>query len=86
MYYFSDSSSEHESSSSSVEQAEGEDSGMDKIRKFFEQKLHIFESSSDKGGGKILSEPTLDGIADFIKKHNITKIITMAGAGISTCK
>ncbi|XP_014218528.1 NAD-dependent protein deacetylase sirtuin-2 isoform X2 [Copidosoma floridanum] len=83
------SASEHDSSSSSVdltdlvEGAKNSDSGMEKIRKFLEQKLHIFESSHEPGE-KVLEDTTVDGIVDFIKTNNVTKIITMAGAGIST--
>lgn len=57
---------------------------MDKIRKFFEQKFHLFESSKTSGE-KVLEELSLEGIVDYIKKNNVTKIITLAGAGISTC-
>lgn len=63
------------------------ESGMERIRKFFEQKLNFFDSPSTAGTEeKILTETSLDGIVDYIAKNNVTKIITMAGAGISTCK
>lgn len=58
---------------------------MEKIRKFFEQKLHLFESSSGQAE-KVLPEASIDGVVEYIKTHNIKKIVTMAGAGISTCK
>lgn len=35
---------------------------------------------------QILDDVSVDGIVDFIKKKNCKNIITMAGAGISTCK
>lgn len=35
---------------------------------------------------QVLENVSTDGIVDYIKTKNCTKIITMAGAGISTCK
>lgn len=35
---------------------------------------------------QVLDELNIDGIVDYIKKKNCKNIITMAGAGISTCK
>lgn len=35
---------------------------------------------------QVLDEVSVDGIVDYIKKKNCKNIITMAGAGISTCK
>lgn len=35
---------------------------------------------------QILDDVSVDGIVDFIKKKDCKNIITMAGAGISTCK
>ncbi|XP_016845338.1 NAD-dependent protein deacetylase sirtuin-2 [Nasonia vitripennis] len=82
----SSSVEEQESSSSSLDQAEGGDSdtSMDKIRKFLEQKLHIFDNNSSDHVEKVLTETTVDGVVEFIKTHNVKKIVTMAGAGIST--
>lgn len=35
---------------------------------------------------QVLENLSIDGIVDYIKKKDCSKIITMAGAGISTCK
>lgn len=35
---------------------------------------------------QVLDEVNIDGIVNYIKKKNCKNIITMAGAGISTCK
>lgn len=61
---------------------------MEKIRKFFQDKLHLLSSTDEDDSSKepVLKEATLDGIVEYIKENNITKIITMAGAGISTCE
>lgn len=35
---------------------------------------------------QILDDVSLEGIVDYIKKKECKNVITMAGAGISTCK
>jgi hypothetical protein len=35
---------------------------------------------------QILDDSTLHGVVKYIQEKKCTKIITMAGAGISTCK
>lgn len=35
---------------------------------------------------QILDDVSLEGIVDYIKKKKCKKVITMAGAGISTCE
>jgi len=35
---------------------------------------------------KILSEKSIEGIVKYIEEKSVTKIVTLAGAGISTCK
>ena len=78
------------SSSQSDEKEESEDSGMEKIRKYFTEKLKLYEpSDSTKETSKIkkiLNSLDLDGIVEYIKDRGCKKIITMAGAGISTCR
>ncbi|XP_063972468.1 NAD-dependent protein deacetylase Sirt2 [Diachasmimorpha longicaudata] len=61
-------------------------SSMEKIEKYFMQMLKIGSISDDdkKDTKKVLTELTLDGIVEYIKEAGCKKIITMAGAGIST--
>lgn len=66
-----------------------EDSGMERLRKYLTQKLRLTDSSSDQSDEKqqkVLRELSLDGIVEYIKQNKNCKIITMAGAGISTCE
>ena len=83
VYFFSknltDSGAEHTTSSSSLDQVEAEDSDseMDRIRKYFTDKLSFLRPHEDEGTSeKILSEPSLDGIINFINDHKVTKILT----------
>ena len=81
------SSAEHDSSSSSHEQAEGEETENENFLVSLMHKIHLLDSVTDKQSKKkILNEATIDGVVEYIKSKNITKIVTMAGAGISTCK
>lgn len=61
---------------------------MEKIRKYLAQKLRLFDSSDNnrQSQQKVLRELSLDGVIEYIKENENCKIITMAGAGISTCK
>lgn len=62
---------------------------MEKIRKYLAQKLRLFDSSNNNEQNnpqKVLRDLSIDGIADYIKEKENCKIITMAGAGISTCE
>ncbi|KZC07432.1 NAD-dependent protein deacetylase sirtuin-2 [Dufourea novaeangliae] len=61
---------------------------MEKIRKYLAQKLRVFDSSKYDGQSqqKTLRELSLNGVVEYIKENENLKIITMAGAGISTCK
>lgn len=59
-------------------------SGMESIRKFLSEKLNISAPEDDKI--KILDPVSLDGIVDYIKAKDVKNIITLAGAGISTCE
>ncbi|KAJ8674253.1 hypothetical protein QAD02_005515 [Eretmocerus hayati] len=80
------STAKQNSSNSSEDSTDADDalaSKMEQIRKFFEHRLHLLNSSPEPGD-RVLDEPTLDGIVKYIKDKNVTKIITMAGAGIST--
>ncbi|XP_003706991.2 sirtuin 2 isoform X2 [Megachile rotundata] len=81
--------------SSSSDQEEIEDTDMEMIRKFVAQKLKIFDDSEHSADSehsddnehshqKVLREVSLEGIIEYIKEKENCKIVTMAGAGIST--
>ncbi|XP_011871958.1 PREDICTED: NAD-dependent protein deacetylase sirtuin-2 isoform X2 [Vollenhovia emeryi] len=58
---------------------------MERLRKYLAQKLKLVDSPSDQGEElPALSSLTLDGIAEYITNNANCKIVTMAGAGIST--
>ncbi|XP_033217139.1 NAD-dependent protein deacetylase sirtuin-2 [Belonocnema kinseyi] len=80
-------SDEEPQATSSAEEPEVDE--MDKIRKFLSQKLKIFDSTEQSEdeqppAEKVLSDLSLDGIAEYIKSGKCKNIIVMAGAGIST--
>ncbi|XP_026675186.1 NAD-dependent protein deacetylase sirtuin-2 isoform X2 [Ceratina calcarata] len=85
-YFYSTEKSNEEATNSSSEQEEVEDSDMEKIRKYLAQKLRLVESSDydEQSQQKVLREVSIDGIVDYIKQNENCKIVTMAGAGIST--
>lgn len=65
-----------------------EASGMsvDSLRKYLADKLGFSDKEEDEEEHiKVLDTVDLDGIVNFIKEKKCKKIITMAGAGISTC-
>ncbi|XP_076179616.1 sirtuin 2 isoform X2 [Ptiloglossa arizonensis] len=78
--------SNEETAHSSSEPEEVEDFNMDKICKYLAQKLRLSDSSdyNEHSQQKVLRELSLDGIVEYIKENENLKIITMAGAGIST--
>jgi len=55
---------------------------MEKIREFFAQKLRIGSSGSD--ARKVLETVDFDGIISYIQSGGCRRIVTMAGAGMST--
>lgn len=72
-----------------VESAESRirDLDVDSIRRYLAQKLGFYETpESSVPVNKILDEVNLDGIVKWIKSERCKNIITLAGAGISTCK
>lgn len=91
MYVLDDNPEEEkeEERSTSPESSEVKDD-MERLRRFLAQKLRLVDYSendqNDQSQQKILCELSLDGIVEYIKKTPNCKIITMAGAGISTCK
>ncbi|XP_006619182.1 NAD-dependent protein deacetylase sirtuin-2 isoform X1 [Apis dorsata] len=77
--------SNEETTNNCSEQEEIEESDMEKIRKYLAQKLRLFDSNNEQNNPqKVLHELSIDGIVDYIKEKENCKIITMAGAGIST--
>ncbi|KAK9298425.1 hypothetical protein QLX08_008220 [Tetragonisca angustula] len=78
--------SNEEAANSSSEQEEVEHSDMEKIRKYLAHMLRLSDSSNydEQSQQKVLRELSIDGVVDYIKENENCKIITMAGAGIST--
>lgn len=58
-----------------------EKSKMDFLQRYFKQ----LGLSAD-GVNKILKTADFDGLVEYWNEHGFKKIITMVGAGISTCK
>lgn len=88
-FSFLDNNSDEEKRNVSPESSEVEDSEMERLRRYLIQKLRLVDLStsnqSDQSQQRILRELSLDGIVEYIKEKPDCKIITMAGAGISTC-
>jgi len=65
-------------------------SEMEKLRRYLAQKLRLVDLPANDQNNEpqqlVLSKLSLDGIVEYIKENTNCKIITMAGAGISTCK
>lgn len=81
--------SEEEATTSSGSQAETKDSEMNILRKYLMRKLtldtdDIHGNDDSEQPEKLLSELSIDGIVQYIKEYKDVKIVTMAGAGIST--
>lgn len=76
-----------ESEEPELEEAGGASGAMsvESLRKYLSDKLGIHDKDEEEKI-KILDDVSMDGIVDYIKKKNCKNIITMAGAGISTCK
>ena len=53
------------------------------FQKYFSKALDISDEPKPES---LLDEVTFEGIAKYIKSDKCQKIVTMAGAGISTCK
>uniref|UniRef100_A0A1B6EET5 NAD-dependent protein deacetylase n=1 Tax=Clastoptera arizonana TaxID=38151 RepID=A0A1B6EET5_9HEMI len=67
-------------------EGEGDDRTVEVIRKYIAEKLGFFsEDKEEKSESvQVLEDVTLDGIVKYIKDKKCKKIVTMAGAGIST--
>lgn len=63
---------------------------MDRLRRYLAQKLRLVDLPTNEQNNEsqqsVLRNLSLDGIVEYIKENANCKIITMAGAGISTCK
>lgn len=75
----------------SSESSDVEDcSEMERLRRYLAQKLRLVDLSANEQGDEsqqsVLRKLDLNGIVEYIKENANCKIITMAGAGISTCK
>lgn len=63
------------------------DLDVDSIRRYLAQKLGFYDPiESSQSSEKVLDEVSLEGIVNWIKSERCKNIITLAGAGISTCK
>lgn len=80
----SSSSSSSLSSPSVSDDEDGKaDDRLSSIQKFFAEKLHLLP---DKESDHVLETVDLDGVIKHWKNKGFNKIVTMVGAGISTCK
>ena len=61
---------------------------VEELSRLLQEKMSALFSGGggDSEDDKILEEVTLDGIVKYIETHKCKNIVTMAGAGISTCK
>lgn len=63
------------------------DLDVDSIRRYLAQKLGFYEAPEAAAPpSQVLEEVNLDGVVKWIKSERCKNIITLAGAGISTCK
>uniref|UniRef100_A0A2A4K008 Uncharacterized protein n=1 Tax=Heliothis virescens TaxID=7102 RepID=A0A2A4K008_HELVI len=63
------------------------DLDVDSIRRYLAQKLGFYEPPETAAPtDQVLEEVSLDGIVKWIQSERCKNIITLAGAGISTCK
>ncbi|XP_043259743.1 NAD-dependent protein deacetylase sirtuin-2 isoform X2 [Colletes gigas] len=73
-----------EAAHSASKPEEAEESDMEKIPKYLAEKLRLFKDYLDHSKRKVIPELSVDGVAEYIKENENLKVITMAGAGIST--
>lgn len=60
---------------------------VDSIRRYLAQKLGFYEPPEPTVPAvKVLDEVSLDGMVKWLKGSRCKNVITLAGAGISTCK
>lgn len=75
--------SDHEEAGSS---SKGSKINMDYIQQFFADKFRLHKSDEGASSSKILKTVDFAGIFDHWNEKGFKKIVTMVGAGISTCK
>lgn len=62
-------------------------SKLDFIQQYFKQKLGLsVDDDDDVPGCQLLKTVDFQGLTDYWNEHGFKNIITMVGAGISTCK
>lgn len=60
---------------------------VESLRQYLAEKLGFVDSEkSDTPKVKVLDDVSLEGIVNYFKTKGCKNVITMAGAGISTCK
>lgn len=60
---------------------------VDTIRRYFAQNFGFHDASEPSGSvEKVLDEVSLDGVVKWMKSARCQNVITLSGAGISTCK
>lgn len=63
---------------------------LDYIQQFLKHKLGLShdddDDKADADTHRVLKQPDLDSLVDHWKEKGFKKIVTMVGAGISTCK
>lgn len=77
--------SEETAAVGSTPSVDKEDSSLEKIRQYLSEKLNLNETSQPEDA-KILDTLDLDGVVKCWKNGGFKKIVTMVGAGISTCE
>lgn len=83
----SDDNPDEEKQNVSSESEVEDYSEMERLRRYLAQKLRLVDlPTNDESQQLVLRKLNLDGIVEYIKENKNCKIITMAGAGISTCK
>ena len=80
-----DDADECGATSSSTKPTSEKSKQMEYTLQFLKQKLG-FTSLDDDESGKVLKTVDFQGLVDHWKEHGFKNIITMVGAGISTCK
>ncbi|CAH1165750.1 unnamed protein product [Phyllotreta striolata] len=81
----SDSDPPAGTSGNSPDEEEEDEANIDRLRRFFKEKLTFFKSTNDEEEiVKVLDDFSIDGIVKYMKENDCKNIITMAGAGIST--
>lgn len=63
------------------------DWNVDSVRRYLAQKLGLYEPPEPPAPSeKVLDDVNIDGVVKWIQGERCKKVITLSGAGISTCK